>query len=268
MCSTRRYLLLVAGVGVLLFSALPALADWDLGDPYKWLQRPDLETTGVDVHVSGMHQAVDDFQCIESGPITGIHIWGSYKNDYMSASLDTLTFTLAIYDDIPAELSPNGYSTPGQKRWERTFESGEFVGRIYAENIEEGYYWPFEIPGSNYVFPGDTICVQYNFQIDPSEAFVQEGLAAAPKVYWLGVDARTLYGQQFGWKTSRDHWNDDAVSEYVGSTSWDELRYPQEHPWAGESMDLAFVIVPEPGTLVLLAMAGLGLLLFAWRRRK
>ncbi len=47
-----------------------------------------------------------------------------------------------------------------------------------------------------------------------------------------------------------DHWNDDAVfveaaqQPYVGE--WDELRYPSEHPYAGASIDLAFVIA---GTL-------------------
>ena len=77
---------------------------------------------------------------------------------------------------------------------------------------------------------------------------------------------------ELGWKTSPEHWNDDAVwADYDDSgivPVWHELRYPDGHPRYGESMDLAFVItVPEPGTLVLLATVCVGLL-FVWRRRK
>ncbi len=50
---------------------------------------------------------------------------------------------------------------------------------------------------------------------------------------------------QFGWKTSTQHWNDDAVwgqgiEPYTGP--WIEMRYPQNHQLAGQSIDLAFRI--------------------------
>ena len=73
----------------------------------------------------------------------------------------------------------------------------------------------------------------------------------------------TGVNSQIGWKTSLDHWNDDAV--FMGSDGlWHEFR----DPVTGVSLDMAFVITPEPGTLVLLAAAGIGLLLFARRRSK
>jgi hypothetical protein len=58
----------------------------------------------------------------------------------------------------------------------------------------------------------------------------------------------------WGWKTSLDHWNDDAVWSVPG-TIWQELRDPA----TGESLDLAFVITPEPATLSALLLGILAL---------
>ena len=81
---------------------------------------------------------------------------------------------------------------------------------------------------------------QYNFEIDPGEAYMQTGTTANPKVYWLSVDAipsgpQMIYdggfenatgpqsingiyigeatSTEFGWKTTHpdNHWNDDAT---------------------------------------------------------
>jgi hypothetical protein len=64
------------------------------------------------------------------------------------------------------------------------------------------------------------------------------------------------------------HWNDDAV--WNASTSpppvISELQYPAGHPYAGQSIDLAFALTtPEPATLSLLALGGAILI---HRRRK
>ena len=91
-------------------------------------------------------------------------------------------------------------------------------------------------------------------------------------IYWLQITA-LLYetqspaGAQWDWKTSLDHWNDDAV--YWGSQTtvpsgshqgWTDLPVyielfdPQDQE---VSLDMAFVITPEPATLALLLAAGL-----------
>ena len=48
---------------------------------------------------------------------------------------------------------------------------------------------------------------------------------------------------------SADHWNDDAVWAETGDVPytglWNELVYPPEHPYAGQSVDMAFVVVGE-----------------------
>ena len=70
----------------------------------------------------------------------------------------------------------------------------------------------------------------------------------------------------FGWKTSADHWNDDSVYGLYTTdetTIWQELIDPE----FGFSLDQAFVITPEPGTMVMLILGGLGVLTRRRRRR-
>jgi hypothetical protein len=72
------------------------------------------------------------------------------------------------------------------------------------------------------------------------------GAPNEPIVYWLDLQAEVLDPvAQFGWKSSLDHWNDDAVwgnglEPYAGP--WNELRYPPMHQLAGQSIDLAFAL--------------------------
>ncbi len=244
-----RALAVVVGVALALVLALPASADWDLGEPFKWLQFPDLEPTGIDVNATHPSLLADDFECTQPGPITDIHIWGSWLDDILPQGVpEAVVFTLSIHEDIPAEASPTGYSMPGEILWVGTFSPGEFAAREWATGLVEGWL----DPPDSYMFPADTVCWQYNFFVDPLSAFYQEGTPTDPIVYWLDVQAAPLDPSAlFGWKTSRDQWNDAAVwgvgeEPYVGD--WGELRFPPSHAGAGEKMDLAFVITGEPGS--------------------
>jgi len=237
-----------AAVLVLAFSVV-ASADWNEGDPFKWIQFPDLSEMGMDVNATHPYILADDFECTERGLITDIHIWGSWMEDYIPYGEDptAVSFTLSIHADIPAEASPTGYSMPGELLWMMDFEPGMFQARIWASDLMEGWFEPPDM----YTPWGDTICWQYNFIIDEASAFEQLGTPDQPVVYWLDVQARPLdpYAY-FGWKTSIDHWNDDAVwvhgeEPYMGD--WWELRYPEGHPYFPESIDLAFVITGEGG---------------------
>ncbi len=234
-------------LAVVLSLAVPAAADWNLEDPAKWVQLPDLAPTGMDVNTSWPYYLLaDDFLCTETGPITDIHIWGSWYHDYLPFDFDPygVSFVLSIHADIPAGVGGIDYSRPGELLWLGHFDgpAGMFQARIWEEGIDEGW---FEPPFS-YEFPGDHVCWQYNFFIDEAEAFIQEGTPDNPVIYWLDVQAEPLDGAAwFGWKTSLDHWNDDAVwgqgeEPYFGP--WYELIYPDGHPMWPESIDLAFVI--------------------------
>ena len=285
--------MLRAKVAVVVVAALGGLvwADWNPGDPYKmhWPQLPNLGPTGMDVYdttywaPTGLVEQKwlgDDFLCTQSGPITGIHVWGSWLFDRVpSQGIDHGTFDVAIYSDIPANQSPTGYSMPGQMLWHATFRPGMYQVRLYAQATEQFYD-----PNAGQVIGTDNLVFQYNFFIPPPLAFYQQ----QNSIYWLVV---TNYDPNnngmidpydhefiFGWKTTRlaYNFNDDAtfVDTPLGyppilpppGAIWGEMRYPFGHPWAGESINLAFVITPEPSSLLLLALGGLGLIQYRRRR--
>jgi hypothetical protein len=220
----------------------------------KWTQKPDLSETGMDVDATDdipptwpPQVLADDFKCTATGPITHIRLWGSWYSDILPARYpENVVFKLSIYEDIPASQSLTRYSMPGKLLWSRDFKSAQFDATKHAEKLKEGWFVPCK---PIYEPSADTVCWQFDFDIDRSEAFIQwQGT-----IYWLSVQAQVVHAPmseatRFGWKTSVDHWNDDAVwrTEIMPiSRPWGELRYPQRHPLEGESVDLAFEITSE-----------------------
>jgi hypothetical protein len=212
----------------------------------KWLQLPDLQTTGIDIKATKPLVLADDFLCTEKGLISEIVVWGSWWHDILPGNPTAVKFTLSIHADIP---DPDGdgpaYSMPGQVLWVRDFLPGTYEARPYQANIQEGWWDP--VGTTPYEFPGDTVCWMYAFHVPPFEAFCQLGAPNAPIVYWLDVQAEMLgtNDARFGWKTSPTHWNDKAVfgqglEPYPGP--WAPLRYPAQHPLEGQSIDLAFAV--------------------------
>jgi hypothetical protein len=84
------------------------------------------------------------------------------------------------------------------------------------------------------------------------------------KIYWLVLDADIQEElRAFGWKTSRSHFMDTAVYSTSGNSGPWTAMYD---PTTGEPLDLAFVIVPEPSTLILVSLAALTVA--GWRRKR
>jgi hypothetical protein len=261
-----------------------AKADWNPGDPAKWVQLPDLSFTGMDVYDTRWPQTsttgnifkilADDWECKSVDPVTDIHIWGSWLNNRLPTigtggpNPAAVTFKLSIHEDIP--VGPGvPYSRPGQQVWSRVMPATSV--RLYAPSpqfpnpVNEYFY----DPNINQIIGADNQVWQYNFTnlLDP---FIQQGTAAAPKIYWLDVQAVTPDPEAiFGWKTAiPPHRLDDAVfadTEGFGgplmAPGWRDLHYPPGHPYQGQSFDLSFVIttIPEPASLTLLIMAALSL---------
>lgn len=265
-------------------------ADWDptMGHKMHYPQLPDVTETGINVNATWKYPftsptapqpfskiLADDFRCTETGPINDVHIWGSWLNDQVFTGT---RFKLSIHEDIPAIPGvPDSYSRPGQQLWQHVFDPGQYVGRIYSQGPTERF-WD---PNTNRVLGGDNQVWQYNFTNLPNPFVQQEG-----KIYWLDVQAwvpETFPGA-FGWKTTNPqitpHFMDDAVygdtDLFAGPpvpqfpdpnppgpalTPWNDLVYPPG-PFEFQSMDLAFVITPEPMS------AGVLLLGFLLRRRR
>src|SRR5205085_7160156 len=64
----------------------------------KFAQFPQLDG-GFSLWDNGQWVLADDFICTNTGPVTDIHIWGSWLNDLVDP---TPTFWLGIYYDVPA----------------------------------------------------------------------------------------------------------------------------------------------------------------------
>lgn len=266
-----------------LVAGTVAMADWrsaqigEVEDPAKWVQYPDITPEGMDVNATHPMVLADDFECTDPGEITSIHIWGSWWNDMPPMDPQTqvpvpglVDFRLSIHEDIPVGDPRNNftYSIPGDLLKEWTISANTFQWRVYyvLQNLGEGWYDPST---GVYQPDSDNVIYQYNFDIPAGDRFLQQGTPENPIVYWLDVEAIPVAGGLFGWKTAAEHWNDDAVWSNGPADPWNELRYPDGHPranleWPENSIDLSFVIVPEPATMSLLLIGGLAIL----RRRR
>ncbi len=182
-------------------------------------------------------------------------------------------FKLSIHADIPEDATnPLGYSHPGEELWQDVFSPGDprVKTRLYANNLSEQFY----DPNMDEIIGFDTEAYQYNFFLDPLDPNIfhqEEGT-----IYWLDVQAWVDPGNSdnqavFGWKSTRNVWNDDAVfgdntifgqSDPPNALFWQEMYHPLI---PDESLNLAFVITPEPATISLLVIGGIGVLA---RRRK
>jgi hypothetical protein len=214
---------------------------------YKWLQKPDLEWTGIDIRCDqndGIERILaDDFFCGEEGPIYDIHFWGSWLWDE-KGNIEFIH--VSLHDDIP--VGPMGWSMPGDLLWEMDFLPGQFKEELFYVTPDGEWFWD---PYTGFLMPSaDKNIWQYDLEIPIELCFIQEGIPGAGKVYWLDIWVKTDYGE-FGWKTSIEHWNDDAVF-WIDDPQifWWELRYPDGHPFHPDSIDLAFGITSRTGELV------------------
>ena len=312
---------------ILFFAATPALADWFPTNPTdlanaKWIQSPDLSpyiddpdwpATGMDVldtRLPGQQLPAnifkilaDDFQCTRSGPITDIHIWGSWLSDRLPQGGPTapggpgsVVFKLSFHADVQAGVDAP-YSHPGAELWHTVVGPGQFNVIPWGVGQEQ-FYDPnrdtHNAEGFDGVIGTDTEVWQYNFKNLGPNPFVQtEGT-----IYWLDVQALVLddfTGEDavFGWKT-RDprpptpehpgsgHFQDDAVfadtdgfngpllpnPNNPNNLPWRDMRYPLSHPLHDLSFDMAFVLTtPEPGTITLGGLGLISLVVVAYRRR-
>ena len=235
---------------VLGLLAVPAMADWSPGDGHKmhYPQLPDPNGWDIDTTTDFIF---DDWQCSGSGPVSDIHFWASSQGD---GGGPLARIIVEIWSDVPADDPSNefDFSHPGAKLWQHIFFPADWI-MLGPDFGDQGWYAPN--PGD--VFPNDhTNYYQFNFDNIPEPYDQEEGT-----IYWLAIHTVPVSSEDapWGWKTTQDHWNDDATW-YLSPPGWRELR----DPFTQESLDMAFVITPEPVTLSLLALGGL----LAARRRR
>ncbi len=192
---------------------------WQPGDPHKmhYPQLPD--ESGWDVNATYPVVLADDWRCSQTGWIKDFHFWGSWRDDIVGY---ITSFTLMIHADIPAEQSPTGYSMPADSIWIQ--EVFDFNIVPYDPPTNEGWY----DPSTGLILPDNhQHYYQYNIILhDSLQWFWQE----QDTIYWLSITANvedpTGFNPQWGWKSSADHWNDDAVWRMPGDPVWQELYEP------------------------------------------
>ena len=245
----------VIGLATLLLAAT-TLAQTKCVDTnsVKYLQPPNL--AGFDVSDGSGYVLADDFVCTNTGPITGIHIWGSWLDDVHGVITN---FIIGIYSDVPAGTTATGApipSHPGNLLWSESFPAGQFVETVFAVGQEQ-----FISPASVDILGPDTNAWYYCFF--PTSPFTQTGSTAAPVTYWLAVYAEGNFGPplaatpQFGWKTTPGIRNDVSVNTpWPGvlpgpGTTWKTNATPPGSPIGTQPLDLAFELttstnIPPP----------------------
>jgi len=202
---------------------------WKPGDPYKmhFPQLPDPE--GWDVDVVADNISADDWKCTATGTVDDIHFWYSWLGDKVG-TIDNIH--ASIHSNVAADdpTNPYDYSIPGELLWERDFGPDEF-SLCYWGSGDQG----FMMPGAGGGVPNDHEMIFQCDIVNIPDPFPQE----KGKIYWLdlSIKIRDPLGTHIGWKTSQDHFEDDAVY-YGGPAGWQEWI----DPVTGDSLDLAFVI--------------------------
>ena len=165
----------------------------------KFIQWPD-PLDGMDVLATTPLLLADDYLCTNSGPVTDIHLWCSWLGDYWSTNA---SIWLGIWSDVP-RTNTMFPSHPGTLLWSSSFSPGQY-GQYFQGWFSEQFY----DPSFTNILGTDQQMHYYSFY--PTNPFVQTGSPNHPVVYWLSVQASLPTGEIFGWKSSTNHWNDDAV---------------------------------------------------------
>lgn len=203
--------------------------------PIKWLQFPDM-ANGFNIisrppdssTIPPAMVVADDWLCTNGKPITEIHFWGSYLNregkhweQYNSGppasplppSPGIEAFKLSFHKDIPAGVDPEmPWSHPEEQLVEDVW--------VDLDKVKERY-WD-SVP--HHVGPEGETWWEHKFYyiVSLERPFEQrEG-----EVYWLDIGAKPREGSNWfwGWETSKDHWNDNAVMG--DGHRWKELGHP------------------------------------------
>ena len=219
--------------------------------PIKWLQLPDM-ADGFNIASLPMDPVIaDDFLCTNGKPVKDVHFWGSYlDNPYepgehwqqgnpgppfspLPKPPGVQKFKLSFHKDIPAGVDPSmPWSHPGA-----------LIKDIWVEfdKVNERY-WD-SVPHTG---PDGSIWWEHKFYyiVHLEELFPQE----KGRVYWLDIGAvpkepGTEPTWFWGWETSKDHWNDNAVRGWEEGWWWENLG-----ELYGSPIDMAFLLITRDDT--------------------
>ena len=219
--------------------------------PIKWLQLPDM-ADGINIGSLPMDPVIaDDFLCTNGKKIKEVHFWGSYVDRPLEPGehweqgkpgppLSSLPpppgvekFKLSFHKDIPAGVDTNmPWSHPGEQLYEAWVDFAD-VKELYWDSV------PHTDPS------GETWWEhKYYYIVRLTEPFEQE----EGRIYWLDIGASPIEpGTEptwyWGWETSKDHWNDNAVHGWEEGWLWEDLG-----ELYGSPIDMAFLLITDDDT--------------------
>jgi hypothetical protein len=244
----KRRALLISSVVLLSFVSY-TMADWDPGDPALYYQNPaqsDAWSVIADwgnfpSPPSDTYRVADDWTAAQTSAITGISFWAGWKNDLIGQATEIY---VRIFDN---DTSTPGFSKPGKCVWSCLINPSDYTAQRLGSQ-EQGWYEP----QSDYWLENDhDHMYQYNIPVISSPFTQQEGLN-----YWLMITAN-VQGGDLGWKTAQTVAGSSAVFWNNNISDWSSLMTPSGCPDPQVNLDLAFVLVPEPASLLLLGIGGL-----------
>ena len=221
---------------VLITSTTLVIADWGPGDGHKmhFPQLPDPNGWDVDFHDWWLG---DDWLSNESGEVTDIHFWISFQGDVL---MDLPYVDVGIWSN-----NPGPPSHPLDQLWTYQFMPDDFI--IDGPWVgDQGWFWPNDV----FNRPDHVEYWQINIP-DIEQPFIQQ----EGTMYWLVIrmpfDTDPYMPPGVGWKTSLDHFEDNAV--FGAPSSWE----PIWDPITFEPIDFAFVINgSSPDTFCCLNITG------------
>jgi len=186
-------------------------------------QLPD--TLGWDVNATWPKILADDWQCSQTGWVTDIHFWGSWKDLDGNPNTDDFytpypMFMLSIHENIPADPD-TPWSRPGRQVW---VWAGEIPGVPIDPPSLEGWYDPNT---DSMICNDHSPYWRYDFAHLPDSFFQYKD-----RIYWLNVSAVNIPPPyKWGWKNSRDHFMDDAVYTDSPVGPWLPIVEPPRCNW-------------------------------------
>lgn len=254
----------LAGISiiVLLLAGTTALADWDpiyssdgtriINHKMHYPQLPD--PFGWDVSFSNGPLG-DDWKCSQTGYVDDIHMWVSFREENIPSPEAVVAGSVEIWSNVPA--GPDAaYSHPGEPLWGMGIDTNmPNVKMRLGGTGQQGWLEPGQAA------PGVTLNDHFTFyqiNIDPiGLAGIEPFWQDEGEIYWLVShlfvdDPVGTEPIEIGWKTSLQHFEDDGVYWTDFFPGWEPLY----DPLTFETLDLAFVITPEPATLAVLLIGG------------